>query len=111
MYALSWCPRVLVGASIYSRDRGQSRKSSLSVRSRDTDEFLATRTSATQADRQTVARQQEEPAMQEITPCLWFDTEAEAAANFFTLIFKNSRILEISRYGEGMHKPEGTALT
>jgi predicted 3-demethylubiquinone-9 3-methyltransferase (glyoxalase superfamily) len=48
--------------------------------------------------------------MQEITPCLWFDTEAEAAANFYTSIFKNSRILEISRYGEGMHKPEGTAL-
>ena len=48
---------------------------------------------------------------QQITPCLWFDTEAEEAALFYTSVFKDSRILEVSRYGEDMHKPAGTVLT
>ncbi len=37
---------------------------------------------------------------QKITPCLWFDTEAEDAAKFYISIFDNSRIKHISRYGE-----------
>ena len=37
---------------------------------------------------------------QKITPCLWFDDQAEVAAVFYTGIFKNSRIVEIARYGE-----------
>jgi predicted 3-demethylubiquinone-9 3-methyltransferase (glyoxalase superfamily) len=37
---------------------------------------------------------------QKITPCLWFDTQAEEAANFYTLVFKNSRIKHVSRYGK-----------
>jgi predicted 3-demethylubiquinone-9 3-methyltransferase (glyoxalase superfamily) len=37
---------------------------------------------------------------QKITPCLWFDTEAEEAANFYAGIFKDSRIKHISRYGK-----------
>ncbi|MGW0043067.1 VOC family protein [Rhodococcus sp. NPDC003348] len=49
--------------------------------------------------------------MQKITPCLWFDSQAEDAAAFYTGIFKNSSIGEISRYGEGMPKPAGTAMT
>jgi predicted 3-demethylubiquinone-9 3-methyltransferase (glyoxalase superfamily) len=49
--------------------------------------------------------------MPKITPCLWFDTQAEDAANFYTSIFKNSRIIEISRYGEAGPKPAGTVLT
>jgi predicted 3-demethylubiquinone-9 3-methyltransferase (glyoxalase superfamily) len=49
--------------------------------------------------------------MSKITPCLWFDTQAEDAANFYTSIFKNSRIIEISRYGEAGPKPAGTVLT
>lgn len=53
--------------------------------------------------------------MQKITPNLWFNTEAEEAAKFYTAIFKNSSIGHISRYGkEGFevhHMPEGTALT
>jgi predicted 3-demethylubiquinone-9 3-methyltransferase (glyoxalase superfamily) len=53
--------------------------------------------------------------MQKITPCLWFDSNAEAAAKFYTSIFKNSKIGKISRYGkEGYEihgKPEGTVLT
>ena len=39
-------------------------------------------------------------AQQRITPCLWFDTEAEAAANHYVSIFKNSRIVKIGRYGK-----------
>jgi predicted 3-demethylubiquinone-9 3-methyltransferase (glyoxalase superfamily) len=37
---------------------------------------------------------------QKITPCLWFDTEAEAAANHYVSIFKNSKIVKIGRYGK-----------
>ncbi|HEV3272586.1 MAG TPA: VOC family protein [Candidatus Methylacidiphilales bacterium] len=35
-----------------------------------------------------------------ITPCLWFDGQAEEAAKFYTAIFKNSKITTVSRYGE-----------
>lgn len=53
--------------------------------------------------------------MQKITPCLWFDSNAEEAAKFYASIFKNSKIGKISRYGkEGYEihgKPEGTVLT
>lgn len=49
--------------------------------------------------------------MQKFTPCLWFDTQAEEAAQFYTSVFKDSSIGEISRYGEGMPKPAGTAMT
>jgi predicted 3-demethylubiquinone-9 3-methyltransferase (glyoxalase superfamily) len=38
--------------------------------------------------------------LQKITPCLWFDHEAEDAAKFYTSIFKNSKITQIARYGE-----------
>ena len=54
-------------------------------------------------------------AKQKITPCLWFDTQAEQAANFYTAIFKNSRIIKISRYteaGRDIHgKAPGSVLT
>ena len=49
--------------------------------------------------------------MQKITPNLWFDTEAEEAANFYTSIFKNSKITNISHYGEAGPRPAGTVLT
>jgi predicted 3-demethylubiquinone-9 3-methyltransferase (glyoxalase superfamily) len=39
-------------------------------------------------------------AVQPITPCLWFDSQAEEAARYYTGIFKNSKITSISRYGE-----------
>ena len=48
--------------------------------------------------------------MQKITTFLWFNTEAEEAANFYVSIFKDSRILEISRYGEGGPGPAGSVL-
>jgi predicted 3-demethylubiquinone-9 3-methyltransferase (glyoxalase superfamily) len=50
-----------------------------------------------------------------ITPCLWFDSEAEEAARFYTGIFRNSKITGISRYGEAgkeVHgQPAGKVLT
>jgi predicted 3-demethylubiquinone-9 3-methyltransferase (glyoxalase superfamily) len=49
--------------------------------------------------------------MPRITPFLWFDTDAEQAATFYTSIFPNSRTVSISRYGEGMPMPAGTAMT
>ena len=48
--------------------------------------------------------------MQNLTPCLWFDTEGEDAANFYTSVFPNSKILDVSRYGEAGPRPEGTAM-
>jgi predicted 3-demethylubiquinone-9 3-methyltransferase (glyoxalase superfamily) len=49
--------------------------------------------------------------MPTITPCLWFDTEAEAASAFYTSVFPNSRITEITHYGEAGPRPAGTVLT
>src|SRR5215472_4062205 len=53
--------------------------------------------------------------MQKITPCLWFDNQAEEAAQFYIAIFKNSKITQISRYSESAAKmagkPAGSALT
>jgi predicted 3-demethylubiquinone-9 3-methyltransferase (glyoxalase superfamily) len=55
------------------------------------------------------------PSLQRISPCLWFDSQAEDAARFYAAIFKNSRIGRISRYGEAgkeIHrKPAGTVMT
>jgi predicted 3-demethylubiquinone-9 3-methyltransferase (glyoxalase superfamily) len=49
--------------------------------------------------------------MQKIVPNLWFDTEAEDAANYYTSIFKDSEILDVSYYGEGGPRPADLALT
>jgi predicted 3-demethylubiquinone-9 3-methyltransferase (glyoxalase superfamily) len=49
--------------------------------------------------------------MQKIVPNLWFDTEAEEAANFYCSIFKNSEVLRIMRYGEAGPRPAGMVLT
>lgn len=49
--------------------------------------------------------------MQKITPFLWFDSQAEEAMNFYTSIFKNSKIKELRRYGEGGPGPTGTVMT
>jgi predicted 3-demethylubiquinone-9 3-methyltransferase (glyoxalase superfamily) len=45
-----------------------------------------------------------------LTTCLWFDSEGEAAAEFYTGIFPDSRIGRTSRYGEAGPGPEGTAM-
>jgi predicted 3-demethylubiquinone-9 3-methyltransferase (glyoxalase superfamily) len=49
--------------------------------------------------------------MQKITPFLWFDNEAEKAAEFYTSVIENSRILNVTRYGEPGPGPEGTVMT
>jgi predicted 3-demethylubiquinone-9 3-methyltransferase (glyoxalase superfamily) len=48
---------------------------------------------------------------EKITASLWFDTEAEEAANFYTSVFKNSRVINVSRYTEAGPRPAGTVMT
>jgi predicted 3-demethylubiquinone-9 3-methyltransferase (glyoxalase superfamily) len=45
-----------------------------------------------------------------ITPSLWFDTQAEDAARFYTSVFKNSRIVKTARFGDGAPRPAGMAM-
>jgi predicted 3-demethylubiquinone-9 3-methyltransferase (glyoxalase superfamily) len=53
--------------------------------------------------------------MQRISPCLWFDNQAEEAAKFYVSIFKNSRVGQIARYGEAgaevSGRPKGSVMT
>ncbi len=49
--------------------------------------------------------------MQKISTCLWFEDQAEEAAQFYTSVFDDSRITDISRYGEGGPGPAGTVIT
>jgi len=49
--------------------------------------------------------------MQKITPFLWFDNQAEEAVKFYTSIFKNSKIGEVTRYGESGPGPKGSVMT
>jgi predicted 3-demethylubiquinone-9 3-methyltransferase (glyoxalase superfamily) len=46
-----------------------------------------------------------------VTPFLWFDTQAEDAARFYVSVFKNSKILNVTRYGDAGPGPKGTAMT
>lgn len=49
--------------------------------------------------------------MQKITPFLWFDHHAEEAVNLYVSIFKNSRIVNISRWGDGGPGPKGAVMS
>jgi predicted 3-demethylubiquinone-9 3-methyltransferase (glyoxalase superfamily) len=49
--------------------------------------------------------------MTKITPCLWFDTEGEEAAKFYTSIFPNSKIGKVTHYGSSGPRAEGTVMT
>ncbi|MCU1506621.1 MAG: hypothetical protein QOG18_130 [Microbacteriaceae bacterium] len=49
--------------------------------------------------------------MQKISPFLWFDHQAEEAANFYVSVFENSRVVNVSRYGEGAPAPAGSAMS
>jgi predicted 3-demethylubiquinone-9 3-methyltransferase (glyoxalase superfamily) len=53
--------------------------------------------------------------MLKISPCLWFDSQAEEAAKFYVGIFKKSKVRKISRYGEAGHeihkRPAGSVMT
>ena len=48
---------------------------------------------------------------QKIIPNLWFDTESEEAAGFYTSVFKNSRIVNVTHYTEAGPRPAGTVMT
>ncbi len=48
--------------------------------------------------------------MHKITPFLWFDSKAEEAANFYTPIFKNSKILNVARNGDAGPGPKGSVM-
>ena len=45
------------------------------------------------------------------TTCLWFDTQAEEAASFYTSIFKNSKLGQVAYYGEAGPRPAGSVMT
>jgi predicted 3-demethylubiquinone-9 3-methyltransferase (glyoxalase superfamily) len=51
-----------------------------------------------------------QPREQKITTFLWFDNNAEEAANFYVSVFKNSRILTTARYPEGSPGPKGSVM-
>ena len=48
--------------------------------------------------------------MSRITPCLWFDTQGEEAARFYTSVFPNSRIVDVAHYGEAGPREPGTVM-
>ena len=49
--------------------------------------------------------------MQQITPFLWFNNNAEEAVNFYTSVFKDAKILETARYGDAGPGPKGSVMT
>jgi predicted 3-demethylubiquinone-9 3-methyltransferase (glyoxalase superfamily) len=49
--------------------------------------------------------------MQKITPFLWFNNNAEEAMNFYVSIFKNSKVISVSRYGDAGPGPKGSVMT
>ena len=53
--------------------------------------------------------------MQRVTPCLWFDNQAEEAVNFYVSVFENSQITHVARYGDagaqGSGRPKGSVMT
>ena len=49
--------------------------------------------------------------MQKITPFLWFDGKAQEAMDFYTSIFKNSKVVNVSRYGDAGPGPKGTVMS
>ena len=52
-----------------------------------------------------------EPAPQKVTTFLWFDRNAEEAVNFYVSVFKNSRVVGTSHYGESGAGPKGSVMT
>ena len=49
--------------------------------------------------------------IQKITPFLWFDGNAEEAVNFYTSIFKNSKVTKVARFGDNPHGEKGKVMT
>jgi predicted 3-demethylubiquinone-9 3-methyltransferase (glyoxalase superfamily) len=52
----------------------------------------------------------EDDTVQKITPCLWFDTQGEEAATFYTSVFPNSKITDVVKYGSAGPGVEGTTM-
>src|SRR5262245_13165090 len=52
-----------------------------------------------------------QPSSQKITTFLWFDNNAEEAVNFYVSVFKNSRIISSTRYGDAGPGPKGSIMT
>ena len=50
-------------------------------------------------------------SQQKITPFLWFDGKAEEAANFYVSVFKNSKVVQLTRYGDAGPGPKGTVMS
>ena len=61
--------------------------------------------------KKTNGRRASASTFQKITACLWFDDQAEEAVRFYTSLFKNSKIGEVTHYGEGAPRPKGSVLT
>lgn len=51
------------------------------------------------------------PPKSKVTPFLWLDTEAEAAANFYVSLFSDAKIVDVARWGAGSHYPEGSVMS
>ena len=49
--------------------------------------------------------------MKPITPCLWYDTQAEEAAKFYVSLFPNAKVTKVTHYGEHGPMPKGTVMT
>ena len=49
--------------------------------------------------------------MQKVTPCLWFDSQAEAAMNLYLSLFKNAKMTDVVRWGDTGPGPKGSVLT
>ena len=47
---------------------------------------------------------------QRVSTCLWYDDKGEEAADFYVSLFPNSRVISVTRYGEGMMMPKGLAM-
>ncbi len=58
-----------------------------------------------------MTKRNETKIMPKITPCLWFDDNAQEAVNFYISIFKNSKITGVARYGDAGPGPKGSVMT
>src|SRR5664280_2737058 len=81
------------------------------TRPRATDEFPPVSWSNEDRTQHPTGRCPKEEWMPKITPCLWFDTEGEQAAQHYTSVFPDSRISDVARYGPAGPRPEGTVMT
>src|SRR5580658_7996999 len=96
-----------------SRASGRRMCSFIGARERRGPVFTENSPCQAAAERKILTARKQEPsaAMQKITPFLWFDTQAEEAARFYTSVFRGPRKLAITRYGKGMPGKSGSVMT